>query len=187
MKTKKNRKQKAGFKFITDMWNKGKEGWNKGTKSVADSSKGLFSSKPKTSPPPTTTSVSSSSLNQPMTSTTTMPSTAPAPIGPTINNNNVSTASIGSNNTSMTPSTMSTQQTYSNPSIPVTSGGRRRKRLSKYKRGGYNLTNASPVSNEKVATPTYWLTGGKKRKSKRRKTSKKRKSKRKSKRRKTRY
>ena len=29
-KTRKNKKQSGGFKFLTDMFNKGKEGWNKG-------------------------------------------------------------------------------------------------------------------------------------------------------------
>lgn len=168
MKTKKNRKQKAGFKFLTDMWNKGKEGWNKGTKSVADSSKGLFSSKPKTSPPP------------PITTPTT--SAAPTPTSSSINQinpNPISNGNLEANTPSMQTSTTPIQQTYSNPSIPVTSGGRRRKNMSRHKKGGYNLANASPVSNEKVAAPTYWITGGKKRKSKKRKISKKRKSKRK--------
>ena len=161
-KTRKNKKQSGGFKFLTDLFDKGKQGWNKGKESLSQTSKNMFSPKPK--PVATTTPIS----------TTTAP-LEPSPIvqGPMPVNNETG-API------MVPQ-------YSDPMVPltpITSGGRRRqrqrrksqkkklskkKRYSRKKRGGYDLNDSAPVSGLKVASPTYWI-GGKKSNRRRRKS-----------------
>jgi hypothetical protein len=161
MKSKKNktRSQKAGFKFLTDMWSKGKDGWNKGTKSISNSSKNLFSSKPKSTPPPVIQT--NQSYSQPQMQTFT------------------NTSQNVNNQTPIIPPT--TSSSFSNPSLPATSGGRRKKgrKGNKSRKGGYNLANSSSVHNEKTASPTYWINGGRKLKSRRKKRSYRIKSKRK--------
>lgn len=152
-KTKYKSKKQVGagwfsnmFSSSKDVWEKSKQSMSNATKSITDSGKNLFS-KPTT--PPTTT-------------TTTNPSTTSMTTNPSTN-----------------PSTTTSEPSYSNPVLPATSGGsrkRKRKNISTKskskskrtkskrtnKRGGYNLNEAAPVQNLKVALPTYWITGGKK-------------------------
>jgi len=61
-------------------------------------------------------------------------------------------------------------QMAADPYASQSVGGRRKKNL----KGGNGLEyNASPVQGLKVAKPTYWITGGKRRSNKKRKNSKK--------------
>jgi hypothetical protein len=162
MKSKKNktRSQKAGFKFLTDMWSKGKDGWNKGTKSISNSSKNLFSSKPKSTPPPVIQTNQSYSQPPPVIQPNQSYS---QPQMQTFTN----TSQNVNNQTPIIPPT--TSSSFSNPSLPATSGGRRKKgrKGNKSRKGGYNLANSSSVHNEKTASPTYWINGGRKLKSRR--------------------
>ena len=167
-KTRKNKKQSGGFQFLTDMFNKGKKGWNDGTKSIANSSKNMFSPKPK---PAATTSTTYTTAPKPVYNQTPTPvnNQTPTPVnnqtyGPVNNQTNVPT---------YVPS-------YSDPMTPtsITTGGRKRqrrrrksqkKKYSRTKRGGYDLNDSAPVSGLKVASPTYWI-GGRKSKRRRRKS-----------------
>jgi hypothetical protein len=162
-KTRKNKKQSGGFQFLTDMFNKGKEGWNKGKQSLSQTSKNMFSPKPK---PVATTPAT----------TAPMPAPAPMPVqGP-----------VPMNNQTGVPIDVPPYTDPMAPLTPITAGGRRRqkqrqkqksqkkrlskkKRYSRKKRGGYNLNDSAPVSGLKVASPTYWI-GGKKSKRRRRKS-----------------
>jgi len=163
-KTRKNKKQSGGFKFLTDLFNKGKEGWNKGKQSLSQTSKNMFSPKPKPVATTTTTYPTSQPVQEPM------PEPSPIVQGP-----------MPANNQTGVPIDV---PQYSDPMKPITTGGRRRrmrksqkkklskkKRYSRKKRGGYNLNDSAPVSGLKVATPTYWI-GGKKSKRRRRKSRK---------------
>ena len=151
-KTRKNKKQSGGFKFLTDMFNKGKEGWTKG--------KSMFSPKPK----PVTTTTPTTYAATPITTPEPMPANVP------VNNQTGVPIDVPQYSDPMVPLT------------PITAGGRKRrksqkkkfskkKRTSRKKRGGYNLNDSSPVSGLKVASPTYWI-GGKKSKRRRRKSRK---------------
>ena len=158
-KTRKNKKQSGGFQFLTNLFNKGKEGWNKGKQSLSQTSKNMFSPKPK--PVATTT-----------TTTAAAPAQEPMPVqGP-----------VPMNNQTGVPVDVPPYSDPMAPLTPVTAGGRRRrrrksqkkrlskkKRYSRKKRGGYNLHDSAPVSGLKVASPTYWI-GGKKSKRRRRKS-----------------
>ena len=61
-------------------------------------------------------------------------------------------------------------QMAADPYASQSAGGRRKKKL----KGGNGIEyNASPVQGLKVAKPTYWISGGKRRSNKKRKNSKK--------------
>ena len=70
-----------------------------------------------------------------------------------------------------------TEEQPTNTYLPT--GGRRTKRHRKQRKGGDTIaTNAEPVRGLQVAKPTYWIKGGKSRRTRRRKnkTIRKRKS-----------
>jgi len=162
MKTRKNTKRYSAGGLFDGWFQSAKNGWEK-TKSSAQqgwektksSTSGLFGSKPSTTTTPSPKSQTYS------THSTMSPMHSHQPVNEQTNVHHSSPA------------------TFSNPSVPTPIGGRRKGRSKKhYKskrryKGGYNLNDSAPVYNEKVAEPTYWITGGKRRKSRKTKIKRK--------------
>ncbi len=162
MRTKKNtKKYSGGDGFFDNMMNSAKKGWDNATNT-------LFKSKSQSN----VKSHQSTTALSPLHSSNTTNS----------NQQSLSAQSSPSIPASNTPSTPNTAQTFgnssfSNPSLPAYKpalGGRkrrskRRRKTKKRMRGGYNLDDAAPVVDSKTANPTYWLTGGKKRRSRKHK------------------